>query len=534
MVRRIESALLAVACVIPFVRLGIGEIQPWDESLYVIRATACLKFGAWLDQTKYAVGGLYSAWHPPFGIWLIAFSKYFLGDGTFVARLPAALAASGSVLLLWFFVRRFVSATSALVAAVSLSAADLFLLYSHRAQLETFLLFFTLATLLFLLRAIERSSWRQAILGGIFFGLALQVKIGYALYSLPMFLLLPWAMGRPRDLRYPALAFASGFLLALPWFVMMSLHHPNYWPFVTHSLSTFQRGTYAPSSVAWWFYANRLIIALPLIVVIIFVRRWDKPSIAALIWLLSVAILLQVFGTRMAHFAFLLLAPGAVLVGMGWDRVKRLEPRWRAAAMSLVVLLIAWSASEQVRLLLTHRIQWSDVIARPAGIITIGIAVVLAGIALTRIKSTSRYAIAFCVILLGIALSHLLSQSDAVYENGAANISALVDSLSTKTTMVVIHPDFPHELYAPQLAFYTGGWTLGWIPGKTSRSITWDSAATPAYFPDSTREIAVITRFENRFFHPPDLERALWNSLTQKLRQSFSNERVFRSYVVFY
>src|ERR1017187_2103213 len=129
MKRNIDKLLLAAACLIPFLRLGIGEIQPWDESLYVIRAEACLKFGAWLDQTKYAVGGLYSAWHPPLGVWLIAFSKYLLGNSTLSARLPIAIAASASIFILWLLVKRLASREAALVAAISLATADLFLTY---------------------------------------------------------------------------------------------------------------------------------------------------------------------------------------------------------------------------------------------------------------------------------------------------------------------------------------------------------------------------------------------------------------------
>ncbi len=154
--RRIPSVLLAVAFLLPFIQLGLGEIQPWDESLYVIRAEACLKFGSWLDQTQYAVGHLYSATHPPLGIWLIAISKYLFGGSTFAIRLPIALAASGSIILLWLIARRFASKEAALVAAVSLSTADLFLELSHRAQMECLILFFCLAAIYLLLIAIER------------------------------------------------------------------------------------------------------------------------------------------------------------------------------------------------------------------------------------------------------------------------------------------------------------------------------------------------------------------------------------------
>lgn len=534
MIRRIETALLAAACLIPFVRLGIGEIQPWDESLYVIRATACLKFGAWLDQTKYAVGHLYSATHPPIGVWLIAIAKYLFGDSTFTARLPAALLASASVLLLWVIVRKFASREAALASVISLATADLFVLFSQRAQMETSVLFFSLASVAALLMAIEQERWSWWLMSGLFLAMGLLTKFGVALFVAPFLFLLPWALSKPRAIHYVLFSFFIAGAIVAPWFLMMESRHPDYWNHVAAGLVTLSEGHYAPSKLAWWFYLNRLAVGLPLLIFVPFVKRTSRFYIATIIWLLSLLVLLQLVGTHMSHFAFLLLAPGAALVGAAWDSVMDRPAKWRWVLFLGAVLAIAWSASEQVRLLLTHHLAWNDFIVRPLGMITTGFAVVLAAIGLARIKSRARYAIALSLLLLGLAFTHLLSEDAPVFEDGAAKVAALAAGLSSKSTMVVIHSDFPHELYAPQLAYYTGGWTLGWIPGKTSQTITWDSAATPAYAPDTVREIAVVVNYTDRFNHPSPEKMALWDSLTQKLQRSFPNERIFRSYVVFY
>jgi hypothetical protein len=531
---RLQGVLLVVACLLPFIRLGLGEIQPWDESLYAIRAEACLKFGVWLDQTQYAVGHLYSATHPPLGIWLIAISKYPFGDSTFAIRLPIALAAAGSILLLWLIVRRFASKEAALVAAISLSTADLFLELSHHAQMECLILFFSLAAIYLLIIAIERDKWTVTLLSGILLGFGLLTKFSEAFFVLPLMLLLPWALGKPRAIRSVGFIIAIAIIVASPWFVMMALHHPDYWNHVFGSLNTLREGNYVPSSLAWWYYVNRLLVGLPLILIAFFVRGSSRFFRVSLGWLVTLLIVLQLIGTRMPHFAFLMLAPGALLLGASWDKLHDMPSKKFVALFIVLLLAVAWSASEQVRLLITHRILWSNIIFRPVGLATFLIALILSGIIFHFVKDRSKYAAIFSILLVGIALAHLFSEEEIVFENGASRVASIVLAPDAKNNMVVIHPDFPNEEYAPQLAYYADGWTLGWIPGKTTRTITWDSAATNSYLPDSSKEFAVVTRFEDRFYHRPAGEAALWDSLTHKLKMSFAHEQVFRSYILYY
>jgi 4-amino-4-deoxy-L-arabinose transferase-like glycosyltransferase len=522
------------ACSLPFIRLGLGEIQPWDESLYVIRAQACLKFGAWLDQTQYAIGHLYSATHPPLGIWFIAISKYLFGDSTFAIRLPIALAASGSIVLLWLIVRKFASEEAALVAAVSLSTADLFLELSHRAQMECLILFFSLAAIYLFLIAIERNKWAFSVLSGILFGFGLLTKFSEAFFILPVILLLSWALSKPRAIRFAGIIIAIAIIIVSPWFVMMTLRHPDYWNHVYGSLNALREGNYAPSSLAWWYYLNRLLVGLPVIIIALFFRGSNRMFRASLIWLIILLLVLQFIGTRMPHFAFLMLAPGVLLLGASWDKLHEMPSKKFAALFILLLMAMAWSASEQIRLLITHRIVWGDIIFRPVGLICVLIALALSGIIFRYVKDRSRYAAIVSILLVGFAFAHLFSEEEIVFENGASQIASIVLAPNTKNNMVVIHADFPNEEHAPQLTYYTDGWNLGWIPGKTSRAITWDSAATNSYVPDSSKEFVIVTRFENRFYHPPSRETELWDSLTRKLNSSFAHEKVFRSYILYY
>ena len=523
--------LLALACLLPFIGLGVGEIQPWDESLYVIRAQACLTFGAWLDQTQYAVGHLYSATHPPLGVWLIAISKYLFGDSTFAIRLPVALAASASVFLLWSIIRKFASSEAALIAAISLSTADLFLELSHRAQMESLILFFSLAAIYLLMVSMERDRWMFALFSGILFGFGLLTKFGETLFIIPFIFLLPWAMGKPRAVRFTGISIAIAIVMSAPWFAMMALRHPDYWNHVYGSLETLREGNYAPSTLAWWYYLNRLLVGLPLILIALFSRgsrRWFRAS---LVWLGTLLLVLQLVGTRMPHFAFLMLAPGTLLIGSSWDAVVETRSK-KFMGIVIALLAIAWSASVQVRLFLTHRLAWNGIEIPSVGIVTIIVSCILATVFWWFLGK--RPVIIFSTILLGLALAHLFSDDQSESMQGAPQAATMLLSGSAKNNLIVIHRNFPNEEYAPQLAYYTKGWTLGWIPGKTSRAITWDSAVTNSYITDSSRECAVVVRFEDRFYHRPASEPALWDSLTCKLQKSFTHEQIFGSYILYY
>jgi 4-amino-4-deoxy-L-arabinose transferase-like glycosyltransferase len=400
--------------------------------------------------------------------------------------------------------------------------------------MECLIFFFSIAAIYSFLLAIERERWPYAMMSGILLGFGLLTKFAEAFFILPFIILLPWVLDKPRAIRYVGIIIPVSIVIAVPWFMMMTSRHPDYWTHVFGSLETLREGNYAPSTLAWWYYLNQLLVALPLIVVALFIRATSRSFRASLAWLITLLVVLQLVGTRMPHFAFLLLAPGVFLIASSWDVLMELRSRKRIMSFILIVLAVAWSASEQVRMLVTHRLVWYEFHIPVIGIITVVIALAVAVFFWRAIQGRTKYAIVFSTILLGIALANLFSEDESESIHGASQIGKVLLENPTKNNLVVIHRDFPSEEYAPQLAYYTNGWTLGWIPGKTSRTISWDSAAASGYSPDSSREFVVITRFEDRFYHRPASEVALWDTLTHKLRMSFSHEQEFRSYVIFF
>ncbi len=534
MQRWLGRVLLIAGCILPFLRLGIGEIQPWDESLYVVRAKACLTFGAWLDQTQYAIGHLYSATHPPLGVWLIAISQELFGPSPFALRLPAALTAAAAVLLLWHLVRMFASWHAAIVAALSLATADVFLYFSHFAQMETSLLFFAMASIEALVYAIKCERFIWCLVSAVFLACGLLTKFAEVLFIVPILLLLPWAFHKQNLFRFPIISLAVALVLTAPWFLMMTARHPDYWSHVLGSLTTLSEGKYDPSALAWWYYVNRLIVGLPLIVLIPFVRRPSRFYFASLAWLIAMLIVLQIIDTRKAHFAFLMLAPGAMLIGAAWDTILALPQKWRATLFAVTLCAMAWSMSEQLRLFVTHRVNWSQVVFFPQAIVCAMLGFALAILLWKKVKSPARFALAFSVLLLGLALGHVLSEHDSVYEDGAGQVAAIAAIQPGKPNLIVVHHNFPHEQYAPQLAYYTNGWTLGWLPGNTSQFLTWDSAAKSTYTPDTGRDVAIVIHFWDRFnLHPAPDEPSL-DSVERKFQTDFRHHQAFRSYTIYY
>src|SRR5262245_42216926 len=98
-------AVTAVASLYHVVRLGSTDLHEWDEAVYGVRTLAILQRGDWLDQSAGSIGGLWSAAHPPFAIWMMALSAKLFGLNEWSLRLPSALCGLGCVVVLYGLAR---------------------------------------------------------------------------------------------------------------------------------------------------------------------------------------------------------------------------------------------------------------------------------------------------------------------------------------------------------------------------------------------------------------------------------------------
>ncbi|MBI5323971.1 MAG: glycosyltransferase family 39 protein, partial [Ignavibacteriae bacterium] len=105
----IITGIIALMAIIVFINLGTGEIQPWDEGLYAIRAKSILHYDDFWDQTEYSSGGLYSSTYPPLTIWFMSGAMKLFGENEFSARFFSALCSIFSLIFIYLISKKVVS-----------------------------------------------------------------------------------------------------------------------------------------------------------------------------------------------------------------------------------------------------------------------------------------------------------------------------------------------------------------------------------------------------------------------------------------
>ena len=158
---------------------------------------------------------------PPLGYWVVALSYRLFGIGEFAVRLPAALAAAGTILLVWRIARLFFSPWAALAAAAMAATTPRFYIIARKDPLDAMLLFWLVASAACLLRSERERSLGAWLLAWLCAGLGFLTKG-------PIALLIPgagwlaahlWARGRrisPGRLLLAAAAFAAA---VAPWYL---------------------------------------------------------------------------------------------------------------------------------------------------------------------------------------------------------------------------------------------------------------------------------------------------------------------------
>lgn len=182
---RLKTAVLLAVLLVALLAWQLGDLdrtalQEWDESRLAVNAIEMLLRG---DRLVTTYGFHPDLWNtkPPLAINLMAGSMALLGPTALAARLPAALAACATVVLVVVAVRRVTGSLGCGVAAgVLLAAAPAFYGY-HSGQTGDYDAVLTLFTtgygfVLFALIDRDRPAPRLALGAGLLVGLALLTK----------------------------------------------------------------------------------------------------------------------------------------------------------------------------------------------------------------------------------------------------------------------------------------------------------------------------------------------------------------------
>jgi 4-amino-4-deoxy-L-arabinose transferase len=157
------------------------------------------------------------------------------GQNNFANRLPAALAAGVSALLLMFLLARRAGTRTGLIAAgVLLSSILVFVLGVFNVLDGPFSMCIT-GTMVFFYMAYSEADKRRRIvmlcLCGLFCGLAFLTK-GFLAFALPVIVVAPflaWERRWKAFLTMPWMPAVAALLIALPWCVMIAIREPDFW-----------------------------------------------------------------------------------------------------------------------------------------------------------------------------------------------------------------------------------------------------------------------------------------------------------------
>jgi 4-amino-4-deoxy-L-arabinose transferase-like glycosyltransferase len=295
-------------------RLNHEIITEWDESLYVISAAEAARNGTWLGTTFLGALDYYNT-KPPLNVWMIALTFKAFGIGLVTARVPSALAALATVIVLMVWARRVFDARTAFFAGLVLSTTFGFF-YVHSGKSANTDAPFTLLMLLtaVVLWAAYDRRWRLLWLGPI---LAAVFLLRGMAVLMPMAFVAPVILFGGRGVRRQLAPLAGGAVLfAAPvgaWSV--ARWRLDRWEFLGRMFhyDFVQRSAVALEGHegAWYYYLNELQK-----------NQYD--------WLLAAAVAVMLFPIARREAGSALLGPArgrfALVLALTWVTVTLLVP----------------------------------------------------------------------------------------------------------------------------------------------------------------------------------------------------------------
>lgn len=222
--------------------LGARDLFVPDEPRYAEIPREMIATGDW---TVPHFNGLRYFEKPVLGYWLHAVSLLLFGENNFAVRLPSALAAGLSALLIFFMVKKgrwqarngpehFAPVAAALIFLSSVEV----LAVGNTAVLDSLFSFFlTVCVVAFYYAtettpgSVKEKGW--LLVAGLLCGLAFLTK-GFVAFAVPVLTLAPYLFWQRRyaDIfRMGWLPIVVAVIVALPWAVAIHLKEPDFWNF---------------------------------------------------------------------------------------------------------------------------------------------------------------------------------------------------------------------------------------------------------------------------------------------------------------
>ena len=256
---RITVPLLLLATLTFFAGLGRGAITDSDEAFYAESAREMVLTGDWLTphynfEPRFQKPVLY--------YWLTAATYLVTGPTEFGARLWAALAGLGLVMVTAACGRRWYDETTGLLAGAIVATNFGYFSIGRMALPDLPLTFcITLAIWAALVSTLEqeRSPRKFVLVASLALGLGFLMK-GPVGVIIPLLVIVPVLVIERRAIGVTPIDFVLGFLvfiaIAVPWYALMWIRHGNEYLqgfFVGDNLERFATDRFNDPR-PWWFY----------------------------------------------------------------------------------------------------------------------------------------------------------------------------------------------------------------------------------------------------------------------------------------
>jgi 4-amino-4-deoxy-L-arabinose transferase-like glycosyltransferase len=350
---------LAIVWFALFFRLGSLPLLQPDEGRNAEVAREMKESGAWLSPSY---DGIVYLDKPAFYFKAVALSLAAFGNNETAARLPSAVFGLGLLAMTFAFCRRVHGTRCAVMAVIIIATMPLYVVFSRTIIFDMTLAFFVSAAIFAGHRAEEcsgktRRNWYM--IGALAAGLATLVKgpVGFLIPGLVLFVFHRLEGRRGVWKRFFApLNLLAFFGVTLPWFIGLSLQHPDfpYYGLIEESFHRFTTTTFHRSQ-PFYFYA--LIVAglfLPWSFVLpeAGVAAWKRKSSMSsadrlcLVWAVVVVIFFSLSKSKLPGYILTATVASGILVARFFERAMA-NPDGKAArsvcraAITLAVLCSA-------------------------------------------------------------------------------------------------------------------------------------------------------------------------------------------------
>ncbi len=234
--RRPQLRVALVSVLGLFLFLGSRGLNEPDEGRF---AEAAREMLVQSDMLIPHLGGVPHLQKPPMIYWLTAASLRVLGVNEWAARLPSALAALGTILLIMHLAGLLFDRNVAWLSGLILLSNGLFFAMARTITTDMLLCFWITASVVcFVDYTVKNRTWAIALFY-LCLGLGFLTK-GPIAFLIPLCAVIPWAIARQRQPGHDRRTYYGfpGFLVALvigfSWFIVLFQQHPELMTYYLH------------------------------------------------------------------------------------------------------------------------------------------------------------------------------------------------------------------------------------------------------------------------------------------------------------